>query len=984
MRRLTGLDLAFLGRLRISWQGNPLTDFKSRKGKALLCYLAVTGQSHSRSVLAGLLWPDFPEANARTNLRKLLSRLPAIISDHLTITRQTVGLNPDRPVSVDALQLQAGLAPNAGVQAVKQAVALYRGDFLSGFSLPDAPLFEEWASAQRARLRREVLAAMQRLVTHFDHQGDYDPAIDHARKLLAIEPWHEETHRELMRLLATTGQRSAALAQYEQCRQLLEEELGVLPSKATVSLYQAIQRDELTAAVATIRSPSAIPHNLPVQTSAFIGRKEDIKKTRRLLKETRLLTIIGPGGIGKSRLAIEVAANSAGQFRHGVSFIPLAPITTSDAVVQAIAEGIGLSLATGEAPREQLLNYLRSRHQLLVVDNFEHVIEAADLLDEILHGAPGVKILVTSRARLNLSSETVKRLLGLRSDNWYTIEFALKSEAVQLFLSTARRTKSDFQLTAGDMGPLKEIIEWVEGSPLGILLAASWADMLPLREIAAEIEKSFDFLEAEMRDMPERHHSVRAVFETTWRLLSGDERELFAALSVFRGGFTRQAAKNVANASLRQLANLADKSLLSPDPQSGRHTVHELLRQYGEASLQTDRDQFAVIKKAHARHYAGFMDQAWYRITHGDQPGALEDIEADIENVRAAWRYLVAEGDPQQALRMFRPLWFIYDIRGWHVAGAEIFQAAIKAASARPASQALYVLEALCTGELGFFRAVLGDIDDALILGEEATAELRELHAPNELAFAIGHRCVGLYFTGQLARMKEICFEALAVSEERWNVMSAHIWIANAALMEGNIDEASRHLDVFEKLLGPVQDYWFSYYLNMLRHLTSWGSGDISTSRQILEEALANVRVINYRRGIQYSLAQLANISMASEDYPAAKRFILESLQVTEELGSTAEQISSLVDLASVAAAEGRPQEALELAATAYAHPLSHQNTPFNMEPIRSRAEAVQRSLDGVLKREQATGAWNRGLTADFDKVVTNLIDSRSKEQTSR
>lgn len=981
---MIGLDLTCLGRLTISWQGNPLPEFKSRKGKALLCYLAVTGQSHSRSVLAGLLWSDIPEANARTNLRKLLSRLPTVISDHLMIARQAIGLDPTRPVSVDVLELQAGLVPDASIGTVRQAVTLYEGDFLAGFSLPDAPLFEEWASAQRARLRQEVLAAMHKLVTHFDRQGEYDLAIDYAQKLLTIEPWQEETHRELMRLLAITGQRSAAITQYERCRRLLETELGVSPSRTTVSLYQAIKNDEVTLAVTTDGRGGSVPNNLPLQTTEFIGRKDALEEIRRLLQDTRLVTIIGPGGIGKTRLAIEVAAEAAGPFRHGVSFISLAPISTSGAVAQAISEGIGLSLATGEAPRVQLLNYLRNRRQLLVVDNFEHVIEAANLLDSILRGAPHVKILVTSRAKLNLSGEAVYSLLGLESNNWYSIEFALKSEAVQLFLSTARQRRSDFRLEAGDMGALKKIFERVEGSPLGILLAASWVDMLPVAEISAEIEKGFDFLKVELRDLPERHHSIRAIFETTWRLLSAEERKLFAAVSVFRGGFTRQAAKNVANASLRQLAKLADKSLLSPDPESGRYTVHELLRQYGEASLQRDRDQFAVIKKAHARHYAGFMDQAWYRITHGDQPRALEDIEADIENVRAAWRYLVAEGDPRQALRMFRPLWFIYDIRGWHVAGAALFQESIEAASARPASQALCVLEALCTGELGFFKAVLGDIDDALILGEEATAELRELNAPNELAFAIGHRCVGLYFTGQLARMKEICFESLAASEERWNVMSAHIWIANAALMEGNIDEASRHLDVFEKLLGPVQDYWFSYYLNMLRHLISWGSGDISTSRQILEKALTNVRVINYRRGIQYSLAQLANISMALEDYPAAKRFILESLQVTEELGSTAEQISSLVDLASVAAAEGRPQEALELAATAYAHPLSHQNTPFNMEPIRSRAEAVQRSLHGVLKRGQATAAWNRGLTADFDEFVTELIDSRSKQQTAR
>ena len=396
-----------------------------------------------------------------------------------------------------------------------------------------------------------------------------------------------------------------------------------------------------------LSSLTVIPNNLPVQLTEFIGRGEAIEEIRSSLGRSRLLTLVGPGGIGKSRLSIETAARLADQFRHGVYFIPLAPISTADFVPQAIAEGIGLSLANNEEPQEQLLNYLRSKQQLLVIDNFEHVIEAAQLVDEILRGAPEVKILATSRIKLNLNGETVYAVPGLRFDDLTSQEAYVSNEAVQLFVTTARRAKPGFAVSDTEVEPLQRILALVEGSPLGILLAASWADMLTVADIANEIAQSMDFLETEMRNVPDRQRSIRATFNYSWRLLAQPERELFSTLSVFRGGFTRQAAQAVAGASVRQLANLANKSFLNTAPDTGRYFVHELLRQYGEEALREDADRYEAARTAHDRFFATFMNEAWLRITHDEQPEAFEDIEADIENVKTAWRHLVAEGDPE-------------------------------------------------------------------------------------------------------------------------------------------------------------------------------------------------------------------------------------------------------------------------------------------------------------------------------------------------
>ena len=299
-----------------------------------------------------------------------------------------------------------------------------------------------------------------------------------------------------------------------------------------------------------------------------------------------------------------------------------------------------------------MLDYLRIKQQLLVIDNFEHVIEAAGLVDKILRGAPGIKILATSRIKLNLDGETIFPVHGLGVNGRNTQESITNNEAVQLFVVTAQRAKPSFQVSQEDVQPLQKILALVQGSPLGILLAAGWVDLLSVTEIADEIARNFDFLETEMRNVPQRHRSIRAAFDYSWRLLDQSERELFSALSVFRGGFTRQAAQKVAGASLRQLANLANKSFLNTNPDSGRYFVHELLRQYGEEALREHADWYAAIKTAHNHFYASFMDETYFRIAHDDQPQALVDIEADIENIRTAWRHLAASGDPAAALQM--------------------------------------------------------------------------------------------------------------------------------------------------------------------------------------------------------------------------------------------------------------------------------------------------------------------------------------------
>ena len=342
-------------------------------------------------------------------------------------------------------------------------------------------------------------------------------------------------------------------------------------------VYQ-VEADGLATSFPPLISLDEVPNNLPEQLTEFVGRDGELADVQQLLASSRLVTLLGPGGAGKSRLALQTAAEVSSQYRHGVFLVSLAPIDEFEEIVPTIAESVGVPLSSEEGLEAQLLNYLKSKCQLLILDNFEHLQHGASIVSEVLQKAPEVSLLVTSRARLKLSGESVLVLDGL-DYRWSTPDEAVQCEGVKLFADAAQRRLAGFALSESNLDDVGRILAAVQGMPLGILLAAAWVDVMPVGEIADEIGKSLDLLEAEVGDMPDRHQSIQAVFEYSWRLLAEKEQRLFSRLGVFRGGFGRAAAKDVAGASVRDLSNLVSKSLLTADPESGRYTVHELLRQ---------------------------------------------------------------------------------------------------------------------------------------------------------------------------------------------------------------------------------------------------------------------------------------------------------------------------------------------------------------------------------------------------------------------
>ena len=412
-------------------------------------------------------------------------------------------------------------------------------------------------------------------------------------------------------------------------------------------------------------------------------------------------------GLGKTRLAIQAAADLISDFSDGVFFVDLAPVVANDEIPQAIFEALGVPIASGDDMRTQLLDYLRSKNQLLILDNFEHLLDGAGLVSEILTVALQVKVVVTSRGRLRIVGESVLVLPGLET-TWETPEEAAQASSVELFVDAARRTDRSFRIEEADLEPLGRIIHLVEGLPLGILLAAAWVDTLGLAEIADEIMKSLDFLESDLDDTPDRHRSMRAVFDYSLSLLDPEERRMFAALSIFRGGFSRDAAEKVVGASLRNLSNLTSKSLVTANRDSGRHSIHELLRQYAEELLISQDEFHEETGSAYIGFYSHLVAESERLIVLADQRRALAMVENDIENVRSAYRRSLSQGDTEAVRRFVLGMWFLYEVRGWHQAAQVLFHQALETFPPDSDDETVVIAREAAAGALGKFVAYLG------------------------------------------------------------------------------------------------------------------------------------------------------------------------------------------------------------------------------------------------------------------------------------
>jgi len=655
-----------------------------------------------------LLWPAMPLKSAQGNLRQTIYLLRKALQDaggtrtQVLSSRQTVKLNPEFRPYVDEDQFLAAVRVGSLANR-REAADLYRGSFLSDFFLADSEPFEICAAQKRAAYSRLALDNLNQLATLYLMVADYTAAEMFARDALLLDDLYEPAHRRLMEALAGQGNPLSAVTHYDQFRRKLGDEMRIEPAEATQSLVAKIRQGESYTIAGndpfedipiTIRGPLHPPReNLPVRTKPFIGREVEFTQLSQFFAnlETRLVTIIGPGGIGKTQLAIEWASEQARtasdertQYPDGVHFVELASLDSPEQVVPAIAEVFAFPLESEHgSPEQQIFDYLREKTLLLILDNFEHIVESSVFVNDLLRVAPGVCILVTSRERLHLSSEQVYAFQGLsypgQPDGEENIEYFA---SVQLFLQNAQRMRPGFEIGAADREAVFRICHITAGMPLAIELAAAWIDLIPLDELALEIERHLDVLETDMRDLPERHRSIRAAIDTSWILLKPQEQRTFALLSIFRGGFTWASASAVLGPDIsesdlrRMLSWLQDKSFLVYDAQKERFFVHELLRQYGAEKLQlaSKEKAYALARERHALYFVRLLRNCDHDLRRAGFAKAAKLIEIDLENALLSWGWLIANDRRSDLASIMDTLGLFLEMQGYLSIGRRHFR----------------------------------------------------------------------------------------------------------------------------------------------------------------------------------------------------------------------------------------------------------------------------------------------------------------------
>ncbi len=742
---MVGLEIRLLGPFQVKLGDDTLSGFESNKVRALLAYLAVeNGYAHSREVVSDLFWPEMPPKRASSNLSQALYNLRQLFGDQggegasLPRSRVQVGFNPEAAFWLDVHEFTAlldgyhdrdstqAVPDQAQVERLQAAVALYRGDFLEGLAFDSSMAFDEWVLVMRRRLQRRILYALDTLAETYTRLNQIPEALSCAQRRVALDPLDEAGNRQLMRLLADNGQRSQALTQFERLRVLLAEELKVEPEPETLKIYDQIRTGTGSATRETLRWD-----NLPAFISPLVGRRSELAFVLEHLEspDCRLLTILGPGGSGKTHLALEAAVNSRPSYKNGILFVALNPLDSTQSITPAILEALALPRLEKQDPGTQLGNFLRDKNMLLVLDGFERLLTAANLVSDLLRASPGLKILVTSRARLNLKSEHLYRLPGMHYPHLSApAEEILDSDAVQLLLSGLRRGGQGYQPEPEALEYLHRICAQVQGMPLGILLAASWGETFSLEEISARVSRTLDFLSADWADVPARQRSLRATCDHTWDLLGERERGIFRLLSVFREAFTRQAARQVCGANPHDLRELVDHSLLE-NSTPGWYQVHELLRQYGHERLAEDPRNEKRVKDKHSRYYLEQLARLGERLQSPDQEAALGSIELELENYTTAWYWAADQGAVDLLTSALETLCLYYDLRKRYLEGENACRLGVEGLldGTRSTEQILLLAHLLTWGSR--FTHLNGDLGNATLLFGKAQKYLADAQA---------------------------------------------------------------------------------------------------------------------------------------------------------------------------------------------------------------------------------------------------------------
>jgi predicted ATPase/DNA-binding SARP family transcriptional activator len=980
------MEFRILGQLELVVDGRRVA-LAAAKPRALLAILLLhANESISGDRLIEELWAGHPPASAKKTLQTYVSRLRGALGEEVLLTRPAGYELRVESESLDLHRFERLVAeareadPEGAARKLRAGLALWRGPPLADF------VYEPFAQAEIARLDELRLIALEERIDADLALGQRGVLVAELERLVTEHPLRERLRGQLMLALYGSGRQAEALAVYRQGRQLLVEELGIEPSPALQQLEGAILRHEAVLEPRqepeqkALAPPAARPHaaKLPRQLTSFVGRAAELAAVQALLQrpDVRPLTLTGPGGAGKTRLAIEAATKLRARSPGGVFFADLSPLREPALVAASIAEAVGLRELSPTSAAESLAAHLRDRKVLLVLDNFEHLLGAAPLVEKLLNSASELKLLVTSRAPLGLAREYTYPVppLGLPVAST-DLQGLAQVEAVALFLERAQSARPGFALTEANADALAELCVRLDGLPLALELAAARVSLLSPRSILARLGRWLDLLKTSAPGVPERHRTLRAAIEWSYELLSQQEQALFTSLGVFVGGFTVEGAEAVAEGleldvldgveTLLRASLLRAERLVQDEPRFG---MLETIRAYAleRMSQQANADE---LRRRHATFYLGLAEQAEPELCGRRQGAWLERLDAEQSNLRAGLAWAADSGDADIGLRLGAALWRFWQVRGHVAEGREQLERLLARRSGSPTARA--------AGQLSAARCafIQGDFEAMERFLEASLPVHRRLGDDRAVAFALGILGGAVHVQGDRGRAKALFEEALTTARragDTWNESRTQCMLGQMLAAEGALTSARHQLEEGlrgARELGDVRSVGWA--LTSLAGV-ALAANDPRRARRRLEEALPIFRQLGDTWGIAHSLESLAYASLGEGDRERARELLEESLTLAHDGGIRPLIAAGLESFARLSAEDDLPERAARLYGCASV--LREAVGVHPMQVGRPSDDQEIGALRSTLGDEAFVEAWAQGRAMTLDKALTYAL----------
>lgn len=1054
----TTLRVWLLGVFRVAVGPRVIDDsaWRLRKARDLIKLLALAPEHrlHRERVIEAL-WSGVDLAAAGNSLSQILHfarhtlepnlarrKLPAYLRLHDDI----IVLAAFGQVHVDVTDFESVASAARSTKdrsAYRAALDLYAGDLL-----PD-DVYDEWAAARRDGLQQLRQALRLELAGSYEEHGEFDQGLTVLGDVLAQDPLNEDAHAGLMRLHALSGDRHKALQQYERLEAVLKRELGVKPDTATQGLWEDIKtgrfleraadvgqlEDAATDAVyrrrlsrarapASKRAPETLSGNLPAPLTSFVGRGREVADIKAGLSQARLVTLLGAGGSGKTRLALRVAAEVATEFPDGVWFVDLAPLADPALVPRAVATVLGVKEQARRPLADTLVEYVKPQRMLLILDNCEQVTRAcADLCIAVLQACPEVRVLTTTREALKVHGEMkwlVPPLALPEKQARPSLDVLSQYDAVQLFVERARLSRPTFRLTETNAAPALEICRRLDGLPLAIELTAARLNVLSLEEILDRLSGSLRLLTVDERGIPERHQTARSAIDWSYQLLTPAERILFDRLSAFAGGCALEAAEVVCSGGgiaaddiLDLLSHLVDKSMVvvsEDDDGTVRYRLLETLREFGRDRLAASGES-TRIRVEHSRYFRTFAENARPGLPGARSTAVYDRFERDHDNFRTALDWLVNSEDAQGGLHLAVALTGFWIMRGYFNEGRTALARILRMPAASPTNS----MRGDALDAAGRLARVHADYAEARALFEEALAIHHELGDRGKAAGTLGHLGVVSWDQGDWSAARAFHEQSLAISRELGHERGIARALNNlglAAQQQGDYPRAgSLYGEAYEMLKTLGDQYGIANTLNnranvaheqgqyetarafheeglairralgdrigLAFSLSNLGNvlndmGDAARARALYEESLTICRDLGARREMSNALNGLGNVAREAGDTAAAYAYYAECLSIRQSLGHTLGIAKSLESFVTLAAALGQPLRAVRLAGSAAVlrEVLRIPQTPVSADESSRELQAIRSSV-GESAYETA---WQEGRTQSLEQAVADAL----------